>query len=270
MNVAAYWPNNLFDGRTLFVTGGGSGINLGIGLAFASLGANVGVCGRDAAKLEEACHQLSRHGSQVYTAVADVRDSQAVARVIEECGRRLGPISVLVCGAAVDFPFPAAQMSPESFQKVVETDLSGSFYAARAAFGQLKETRGLVLFISGPQAWLPAMYQCHVGAAKAGVDNLTRNLALEWGPYGIRCNSISPGPIENTAGFDQLNRPENYERLKSLIPLGRYGAIEDVASAAVFLASPLANYITGVVISVDGGHSLPGMGVHQAVMGGLI
>jgi NAD(P)-dependent dehydrogenase (short-subunit alcohol dehydrogenase family) len=270
MSVAQYWPNHLFEGTTVFVTGGGSGINLGIGLEFASLGANIGICGRDPKKLQDACRQLVAMGAKVFTAVADVREYEAVARALRECRSELGPVGVLVCGAAVDFPFPAAEMSAESFCKVVDTDLVGSFHASRAAFEQLKETRGSILFVSGPQAALPAAYQCHVGAAKAGVDNLARNLAFEWGRYGIRSNSISPGPIEDTAGFRQLNTREDYERLQKLIPLGRYGTVEDVASVAVFLASPLAAYVTGAVIPVDGGHALPGLGIHQAVMGGLL
>ena len=148
----------------------------------------------------------------------------------------------------------------------METDLIGSFHAARLAFEQLKQTRGSIVFISGPQARSPVGYQAHVGAAKAGVDNLMRNLALEWGRFGIRCNSISPGPIEETAGFRQLNTARDYEKLKSFIPLGRNGTIADIASMAVFLASPLASYVTGALIPVDGGHALPGLGIYEAVM----
>jgi NAD(P)-dependent dehydrogenase (short-subunit alcohol dehydrogenase family) len=265
-SLREYWPADLFKGGSVFVTGGGSGINLGIAEAFASLNACVGICGRDRDKLDTACEHLRRYGGRVFASQADVRDFDALRSALESARQNIGPVSVLVCGAAVDFPFPAAQMSSESFRKVVETDLVGSFHASRIAFEQLKQTRGCVLFISGPQASVPAGFQCHVGAAKAAVDNLMRNLALEWGRYGIRANSISPGPIEDTAGFRQLNTPKDYEKLKSFIPLGRYGTIADISSMAVFLASPLASFVTGAVVPVDGGHALPGLGVYEAIM----
>jgi NAD(P)-dependent dehydrogenase (short-subunit alcohol dehydrogenase family) len=266
LSASAYWPADLFRGTCAFITGGGSGINFGIADAFASLGADVGICGRDPARLDEARRRLARFGGKTLTVANDVRDDAAVQRAFDSVRSVLGPVGILVCGAAVDFPFPSAQMSSESFRKVVETDLIGSFHSARFGFEQLKETRGSIIFISAPQARLPVGYQCHVGAAKAGVDNLMRNLALEWGRFGIRCNSISPGPIEDTAGFRQLNTAKDYEKLKSLIPLGRNGTIDDIASVAVFLASPMASYVTGAVIPVDGGHALPGLGIYEAVM----
>lgn len=266
MNVNDYLAAGVFEGKVVFVTGGGSGINLAIAKAFASLGAAVGMCGRDQGKLARAAREIETLGARAMGWSADVRDFAAVNEAIQASGVDLGPMDVLVCGAAIDFPFPADQMSSDSFRKVVDTDLIGSFHAARAAFDQLRKTRGCILFISGPQAFMPATFQCHVGAAKAGVDNLSRNLALEWGRFGIRSNAISPGPIEETAGFRQLTTPDDYEKLKSFIPLGRNGATSDIAAAAVFLASPLASFITGAVIPVDGGHSLPGSGVYTAIM----
>jgi NAD(P)-dependent dehydrogenase (short-subunit alcohol dehydrogenase family) len=265
-HVADLLGKDAFKGKTVFVTGGGSGINLAIARTFARLGAAVGICGRTAARLEAAVREIEADGARVRAYGADVREAAAVQEALRASGEQLGPVDVLVCGAAIDFPFPAEQMSSDSFRKVVDTDLVGSFHAARAAFDQLRQTRGSVLFISGPQAFMPAAFQCHVGAAKAGVDNLTRNLALEWGRFGIRCNGISPGPIEGTAGFRQLTTAEDYEKLRSFIPLGRNGAVEDVAAVAAFLASPLASYVTGVVIPVDGGHSLLGSGVYTAIM----
>jgi NAD(P)-dependent dehydrogenase (short-subunit alcohol dehydrogenase family) len=143
---------------------------------------------------------------------------------------------------------------------VVDIDLLGSFNASHAAFEQLKTTRGNIIFISAGQSFQPYFAQAHVGAAKAGIDNLMKNLAWEWGPYGIRSNSIAPGPIEGTEGMSRLGAGGIMEKLKSIIPLRRYGTIDDIAETAVFLASPLATYITGSCVVVDGGQNLPGSG----------
>jgi NAD(P)-dependent dehydrogenase (short-subunit alcohol dehydrogenase family) len=182
----------------------------------------------------------------------------------------LGPIWTLVCGAAGNFLAPAETLSPNGFKTVIEIDLIGSFNAARAAFAQLRETKGNILFISAGQSYMPYFAQVHAGAAKAGVDNLMRNLALEWGRYGIRCNSIVPGPIEDTEGMKRLS-PTGGEagagdRFKHSIPLGRFGTVDEIGHMAVFLASPLAAYVTGSMTIVDGGQNLPGSGVMMAAM----
>ncbi|HSN55512.1 MAG TPA: SDR family oxidoreductase, partial [Candidatus Sulfomarinibacteraceae bacterium] len=154
------------------------------------------------------------------------------------------------------------------FKAVVDIDLLGSFNACRAAFDQLAETRGSVTFISAGQAFIPYPAQVHVGAAKAGVDQLMRNLALEWGRYGIRCNSIAPGPIEGTEGMRRLgpDDPSLHDRLKAAIPLGRYGTVDEIGAAAVFLASPLAAYVTGTLLVVDGGQNLAGSAPFAALL----
>ena len=262
MEITRYFPPDLFADTTVFITGGGSGINLGIAKSFAALGAKVGICGRTAERLESAADELRQLGAEVAHPVADVRDPEAVARAVDETRDALGPIHCLVCGAAGNFPCPAEGLSPNGFKSVVDIDLMGSFNAARAAFPQLKETRGNIIFISAGQAFAPYPLQAHVGAAKAGVDNLMRNLALEWGQYGIRSNSIAPGPIEGTEGVQRMvpGGEEIHARLRSAIPLGRYGTLNDIGNAAVFLASPLASYITGTLLVVDGGQNLPGSG----------
>jgi len=239
MDVAELLPKQLFKGKTVFVTGGGSGINLGIGQAFAALGANIAICGRTRERLDGAAAELRAAGARV------VRDE-------------LGPVDVLVCGAAGNFPIPAEKLSPNGFKSVVDIDLLGSFNASRAAFEQLSSTRGCIIFISAGMSFVPYPYQAHVGAAKAGIDNLMKNLALEWGKYGIRSNSIVPGPIEGTEGVRRLGG-ENYAALRTKsIPLGRFGTVDDIGRAAVFLASPLASYVTGTVLVVDGGQNLAG------------
>jgi NAD(P)-dependent dehydrogenase (short-subunit alcohol dehydrogenase family) len=178
----------------------------------------------------------------------------AIARTQAE----IGPIDVLVAGAAGNFLCPAEELSPNGFKVVIDIDLIGSFHASRAAFSQLRERHGCIIFISAPQAYVPQAYQLHVGAAKAGVDNLMRNLAVEWGKYGIRANSIVPGSILGTEGLKRLSSPEVDERAQQAVPLRRYGTVDEIGQAAVFLASPLAAYITGTVLPVDGGSSLVG------------
>jgi NAD(P)-dependent dehydrogenase (short-subunit alcohol dehydrogenase family) len=260
LELMEYLPEDLFDKTVVFITGGGSGINLGIARAFASLGADLAICGRSAERLDSAAAELEELGAQVVAVPADVRDYDAVARAMEATRDELGPIGVLVCGAAGNFPCRAEELSANGFKAVVDIDLLGSFNACRAAFGQLAETRGSIVFISAGQAFVPYPAQAHVGAAKAGVDQLMRNLALEWGRHGIRSNSIAPGPIEGTEGMRRLGPedPSYHDKLKASIPLGRYGTVDEIGAAAVFLASPMAAYINGTLLVVDGGQNLAG------------
>lgn len=260
MIVKDYFPEGAFKGRVAFITGGGSGINLGIAKHFAALGADVAICGRTQERLDGAAKEIEAFGGRVYTHACDVRDFPALQDAIHGCRDTLGPIGILVCGAAGNFPAPAAGLSPNGFKAVVDIDLLGSFNACRAAYEQLEQTRGNILFITAGQAFAPAMFQCHVGAAKAGIENLMRNLAYEWGPMGIRSNSVVPGPIEGTEGMRRLSPKGSEERVNNRVPLRRHGTIEDVAQACVFLASPLASYITGTTLTVDGGSVLPGYG----------
>src|SRR5262249_46976976 len=149
----------------------------GIARHFAALGANLAICGRTREKLDSAAAELRTLGAKVSAETADVREYAAVESAMTKAKEELGPISVLVAGAAGNFPCAAEQLSPNGFKSVVDIDLLGTFNASRAAFGQLKETRGSIIFISAGQAFLPYAWQAHVGAAKAGIDNLMRNLA---------------------------------------------------------------------------------------------
>ena len=268
MDITSILPADLFAGQVVFITGGGSGINLGIARSFAALGADIGICGRSAERLEGAARELESLGARVVAEVADVRDYEALERALESTRETFGPVNHLVCGAAGNFPCPAEHLSPGGFKAVVDIDLVGSFNASRAAFEQLSSTRGTILFLSAGQAYVPYALQAHVGAAKAGVDHLMRNLALEWGRFGIRCNSVAPGPIEGTEGMKRLAPTDEdfHKRLRAAIPLGRYGTVEDIGRAAVFLASPLAAYITGTLLVVDGGQNLPGSGAFTELL----
>ena len=260
--VQNYLPRDLFKGKTVFVTGGGSGINLGIARNFAALGAHIAICGRSQDKLDAAAvelRELNHHaGGRVLPVAADVRDYAALENAFKRTRDEVGAIDVLISGAAGNFVCPAENLSPNGFKTVIDIDLQGSFHASRAAFEQLKATRGCLIFISAGQAFVPQAYQLHVAAAKAGIDIMMKNLAIEWGKHGIRTHSIVPGPIEGTEGMKRLAPPEIENNKRAWIPLGRYGTVDEIGQAAVFLASPLAMYMTGVVMCVDGGSSLVG------------
>lgn len=258
MDIAKLFARDLYAGKTVFVTGGGSGINLGIAKTFAALGADIAICGRTQERLDGAAKELEALGAKVFAKVADVRQPQAVQSAIDETKQALGPIDVLVCGAAGNFLCRAEDMSPNGFKTVVDIDLIGSFNASRAAFNQLKETKGTILFISAGMAYMPYAFQLHVGAAKAGIESMMKNLALEWGKYGIRSCSIVPGPIEGTEGMKRLADPKSLGERLGQIPLQRMGTVDEIGHAAAFLASPMAAYITGAQLVVDGGSGLIG------------
>jgi NAD(P)-dependent dehydrogenase (short-subunit alcohol dehydrogenase family) len=248
-----------FADRHVFVAGGSSGINLGIAEAFAERGARVAIASRSAERIASALAQLRRHGGAAEGWSADVRDPAAVADALASAHARFGEIDVLVSGAAGNFVAPALGMSPNGFKTVVDIDLLGTFNVLRAAHAFLRKPGASVINITAAQSFNPTPYQAHVCAAKAGVDMLTRTLAMEWGADGIRINSILPGPIDDTEGVRRL-APDAAarERMLARIPLGRFGRLADVAHMALVLSSPLAAFVTGAIVPVDGGGVLSG------------
>jgi NAD(P)-dependent dehydrogenase (short-subunit alcohol dehydrogenase family) len=248
-----------FSGRHVFVAGGSSGINLAIADAFARRGARLSIASRSAERVAGAVAQLRGHGSEAEGYSADVREYDAIDDALARAHGRFGPIDVLVSGAAGNFVAPALGMSSKGFRTVVDIDLVGGFNVLRAAHAHLRRPGASVINISAPQAFNPTPYQAHVCAAKAGVDMLTRVLAMEWGPEGVRVNSIVPGPIGDTEGVRRLAPGEDaLAAMAASIPLGRFGTTAEVADMALVLSSPLASFVTGAVIPVDGGSSLPG------------
>lgn len=258
MEISSYLPKDLYKGKTVFITGGGSGINLGIAKNFAVLGANVAICGRTQSRLDEAATQLTALGAKVCAVAADVREMTAMERALARTHEELGPVDVLVCGAAGNFMCRAEDMSSNGFKTVIDIDLNGTFIACRAAFKQLKSTHGAIVFVSAPQAYTPTAFQLHAAAAKAGIEITMRNLALEWGRYGIRCNSVVPGLIDGTEGVRKTQTIDSIEHQQKSTPLRRLGSVDDIGHAVVFLASPLASFVTGTRFIVDGGLSLTG------------
>ena len=248
-----------FQGQTVFVAGGSSGINLGIAHAFAQAGARVAIASRSQERVDGAVAELKTHGRDVLGFSADVRDSQAIAQALQQTHAAWGEIDVLISGAAGNFVAPALGMSAKGFRTVVDIDLNGTFHVLRAAHAFLRKPGASIINISAPQAVNPTMFQSHVCAAKAGIDMLTRVLAMEWGPDGVRVNGIAPGPIADTEGIRRLApTPEDIARMTSSIPLRRMGTTEEIADMALFLSSKRAQYVTGAVIPVDGGSALSG------------
>jgi NAD(P)-dependent dehydrogenase (short-subunit alcohol dehydrogenase family) len=253
-----------FAGRSVFLAGGTSGINLGIARAFASAGAAIGVISRSSAKVEAAVAELTRGDLSAFGCVADVRDAEAVAQAMQAfADSRGGTIDIVVSGAAGNFLAPARDLSPNGFKVVIDIDLLGTFNVARAAYPFLRKPGGIILNISAPQAYVPIPNQIHACAAKAGVDQITRVLAKEWGPEGIRVNSIVPGAIAGTEGIARLapgatSSDVAGDPVVRTVPLRRYGTIDDIAAMALFLASENASYVSGAVIPVDGGWGVTG------------
>ncbi len=250
------FAEGILKGRVAFVTGGGTGITGGVARALAEAGARVALVSRKLEHLEPAAAKINEAGGEALAVAADVRDYASVERAVATTLERFGRIDIAVNGAAGNFLCKAEELSPNGFGTVVDIDLKGTFNVCRAAFEELKKNRGQILNISATLHYLGTPMQLHVSAAKAGVDALTRNLAVEWGAHGIRVNAIAPGPIEDTEGMTRLVPEPVKERLRRKIPLGRFGLIRDIEQCAVFLCSDAAAYINGAVIVVDGGHWL--------------
>jgi NAD(P)-dependent dehydrogenase (short-subunit alcohol dehydrogenase family) len=255
------FKSGLFESKLAVITGGSSGINLRIAERFAQQGAKLGIIGRKQEKLDAAVERIKGLGGTAVGISADVRDYAALASAMSQIHDALGAFDILVCGAAGNFPAMAAAMSANGFKSVVDIDLLGTFNACRAAYEFLRKPGAAILNISAPQAFTPMPLQSHVCAAKAGVDMITRTLAIEWGAEGVRVNSIVPGPIDDTEGMKRLAaNKEVRDTLTRSIPLRRFGTKDDISELAIFLASDSAAYISGAVMVCDGGQSLLGSG----------
>jgi len=250
------FTSNLLKGRAALITGGGTGICRGIALAFAHHGCDVAIVSRQAAHLDPTVRDLEACGARAMGVPADVRDAAAIAKAVDEVARAFGRLDIVVNGAAGNFLCLVENLSPNGFGTVVDIDLKGTFNTSKASLPWLKAARGVVLNVSATLHYGGTLAQSHVSAAKAGIDALTRNLAVEWGPHGIRVVGVAPGPIDGTEGVSRLLPDDRRATAVAQVPLGRLGAIDDVATAALFLCSDLASYINGATLVVDGGLSL--------------
>ena len=251
----AFAPDCL-KGRIALVTGGGSGIGFAIAQALAGAGANVVIASRKLDRLEEAAQDLRDSGAQALAVAADVREPEAVQAAVSAAVDRFGGLDIMIANAAGNFVVPFADMSFNAWRTVVDIDLHGTFHCAKAAYPHLKASAhgGRFIAISTLRA-LEGWAGCaHAAAAKAGVMSLIRSLAIEWGPDGILCNTIAPGPIGGTEGVKRLYEDTGEAAVQTAnLPLGRLGRGEDVAQAALYLCSDAASFVTGTDLVVDGG-----------------
>lgn len=265
--MGSTFRQDLLAGKVALVTGGGSGIGKGIAAAFVTHGAQVGIVGRKAERLEEAAAELTALGpGRAFALPGDVRDFAAMQGVVDRLLELAGGLHIVVNGAAGNFLCPAAQLSSNGFRTVLDIDAVGTFNVSRAAFDRALHQGGCIINISATLHYGATLLQVHAAAAKAAVDATTRGMALEWGPAGVRVNGIAPGPIDDTEGVARLLPPGQRDRVTRAIPLRRFGRIDEIADVALFLASDAASLVTGLVVVADGGACLT-TGMSLGLMG---
>lgn len=261
----------LLNGQVALVTGGGTGIGLGISELLAELGAHVVIASRKPQHLEAALTTITARGHQASVVQLDVRDNEQVKAVVDGVAATHGRLDLLVNNAAGNFYAPSATLSPNAWKAVVEIDLYGTFYCSQAVYPIMaKQGGGRIVSTSMTLHYRGWPLMAHATAAKAGVDALTKTLAVEWAPQRIRVNAIAPGPIPTEGVRKAFTPPADSgvpdlfaaaeermaEYARKGIPLGRWGSPRDVANMVAFLASPAGDWITGGIFVVDGGEWL--------------
>jgi NAD(P)-dependent dehydrogenase (short-subunit alcohol dehydrogenase family) len=248
-------PENTFDGVTVFVTGGGTGLGRAISIEFARLGANLVVASRKTEHLEQAAAALDEFRGEVLTVSCDIRDPEQIAGAFDAAADRFGQPDVLVNNAAANFPVPAEDMSPNAWRTVVDITLNGTYFCARefARRHLAADTPGSIINVGASYAWTGGPGFAHSAAAKAGVKNMVETLAVEWGPYGIQVNGLVPGlfPHEDMTADIQGNLKRTNDK-DVCQPALRVGRLRELGWAATFLASPYARFISGHTLVVDG------------------
>jgi peroxisomal 2,4-dienoyl-CoA reductase len=270
-DAASVFRPGLFAGQVALVTGGGSGIGRGIADSLAGLGAHVVLASRKQERVDAAAEEIRAAGGQASGVAVDVRDPERVQQVVREVAEEHGRIDLLVNNAAGNFYAPSETLSANAWKSVIEIDLYGTFFCSQAVLPVMRaQGGGSIVNISMTLHYRGWPLMAHATAAKAGIDALTRTLALEWAKDGVRMNAIAPGPIP-TEGVRKAFTPpptadgvldvfaveramESYA--KKAIPLQRWGAPADIGNMVAFLASPAASWITGAIMVVDGGEWL--------------
>ncbi|CAG9460749.1 unnamed protein product [Pedinophyceae sp. YPF-701] len=256
MDSPSVFRKDALAGRVALLSGGSSGIGYEITRQLGMHGCTCAVMGRRQTALDGCQEELAQEGIKVITVQGDVRKYDDCARAVAVTAQELGRIDILVNCAAGNFLAPAETLSSNGFRTVLEIDTLGTFNLSRAAFSELKRARGCIVNISMTLHYGATWFQTHACAAKAGVDAMTRGLALEWGRHGIRVNGIAPGPIEGTAGMAKLQPKEPKAGALNSIPVGRMGKKQDIGLAAVFLCSSAAAFVSGDTLVVDGANWL--------------
>ena len=247
----------LLENKVIIITGGSSGMGLGMAKEFVKQGAKVVITGRDTERLENAKTEILTFGEAIETFQMDVREVEHVEAMVKFTVEKFGRVDSLVNNAAGNFLVHAEKLSPNGWKAVIDIVLNGTFYCSSAVGRYWIENgiKGSMLNMVATYAWGAGAGVVHSAAAKAGVLSLTRTLAVEWGSqYGIRANAIAPGPIERTGGAGKLwESPEQAERTINSVPLRRLGTPEEIANLAAFMLSDKASYMNGECITLDGG-----------------
>lgn len=251
------YSQTLFKDKIALVTGGRSGIGFAISKQLLQLGASVMIVSRKETELKKAAELLSEFGTCRHMA-CDIRNTEEIQKVAAQIQNDFGRLDILVNNAGGQFPILAEYLNDKGWNAVINNNLSGTFFVTREMANSffITQKEGIVVnIIAGVVRGFPGMI--HTGAARAGVENMTKTLAQEWSDYNIRINCVAPGIIEST-GLDQYPKPvqEMFDAAKKAIPLNRFGSVEEVANAVCFLASPLSSYTTGTTLYVDGAQHL--------------
>jgi NAD(P)-dependent dehydrogenase (short-subunit alcohol dehydrogenase family) len=254
---------DLLAGKSIWITGGGTGLGRAMALRFAELGAHIGLSARREEPLRTTAEEIRKSGGTAAWAPCDVRKPKEVDAALEKLLGALGSIDGLVNNAAGNFICPSAELSPHAFAAVVGIVLHGTFHCTRAVGRHWIDAGrpGSVLSISTTYASTGSAFVLPSACGKAGVEALTRSLAVEWAPHGIRLNAIAPGPIPTDGAFSRLlPTDELMQRRAERIPAGRFGKPSELAELAAFLMSDAADWIRGEVVTFDGGEWLRGAG----------
>ena len=252
---ASALPKGTFDGQSVIVTGGGTGLGRAIAVEFGRLGAAVAILSRGAEHRSAGVAAVTTLGARAVEAACDIRQPEMISAAFDAVEAELGLPATLINNAAGNFPVPAEDMSPNAWRTVVDIVLNGSFNCSRefARRHIAAETAGSIINIGASYAWTGGPGFAHSAAAKAGVKNMTETLAVEWGPYGIRVNSLVPGLMPHEDEVEAIRGvPERGENEAARTPAGRVGRPRELGWAAAFLASPFASYISGHTLVVDG------------------
>jgi 2-deoxy-D-gluconate 3-dehydrogenase len=246
--------NFTVDGQVALVTGGSRGLGAGIAVELAQAGADVAITARQVASLEKTRQAIEAHGRRVLPLALEVNELESIPAAVDRVEEELGPLSILVNNAGINIPRPATEMTAEEWDAVIDTNLRGVFFCSQAAAKyMIPRRRGKIINISSAAGLVASIERAHYGPSKAGVNMLTQNLAYEWAQYNITVNAVAPTFVETELAAVTLSRPEMRERFLARIPLRRLGTVEDVSAAVLYLASPAADFLTGVVLPVDGG-----------------
>ena len=257
------FESGLLKGKSIIVTGGGTGLGKSMATRFAELGADLVITSRRQNVIDETAEALRQYGGKVLAVACDVRDPDQVQNMVDHTVNEFGKIDILLNNAAGNFISPTEDLSPNAFKTVVDIVLNGTFNCTQAAGKVMRENKGgVILNIVTTYAWTGSGYVVPSACAKAGVLAMTRSLAVEWAKYGIRTVAIAPGPFPTEGAWSRLAPPGLGIKKKMInrIPLKRVGEHHELANLASYLVSDQAGYINGEVVTIDGGEWLQGAG----------